>query len=152
MTDEYEPLKDSQHKFVWNDKLNSFSKRAKPPLTGSSNQDSVILQTMEEIESKSGIKRRSTLFWCFKLIIVVLIGYTIGFLLILYERSFLGGAVIIATALISFFTIVGYEITRGNQVTRSNKWMEKNKDRINQSLRPYGVTMFYSFTRSKLNS
>lgn len=136
------------YKYEWLDNENKFCLENKGEIFDLYAADAIDT-VMEEIEEESGIKKRSWLLTSTIIVILSLIGFLTGYFLILNSMKVAGGSVIMATPIIVFFLVVGYEMLQGSQVSRFNKWMKKNENRIGNHLRMYGTSMSYSINKGK---
>lgn len=142
----YTPPSKNTHKYTWQDSKNKFSLLQIPQFYNPYHS-SIIQNLIQEIEKKSGIKKRSSLLTAITLILFCSIGFLGGFFLIKSGFLTMGGVAIIITPILGYFLIIGYEITRGTQVERFNTWMAQNKERFDRQLQPYGLQLGYSVNK-----
>lgn len=138
------------YNYVWDDDKNQFFLETRGD-TSDVNRSETIFDVMDEVESESGIKRRSNLWTAILVIIFSSVGFLVGFFLILYSMKMAGGAVLTGTPIVVFFTVVGYEMLQMNQVSRFNLWMKRNELRLIKRVKVYGTSMTYSINKGNLN-
>lgn len=140
------------YKFYWDRNKSQFYKqwnlRNKDPNMGPIPHPK-IWELLKTIESKSGVKPLSGCLTFFLLVLLAGFGLGLGVYLIRIKQVQLAGIAFFFTPLFAFFVVIGTNMTRGTQVSRIDKWMKKNRGKLNKELYPIGYKVYHSFNTGK---
>ena len=135
------------------------------PLT--SQQKDMIESMVKVVLKRSGIKKAPCWLTTVIFIFITLLGFVLGYLLIVAGWTKTAGIVLITTPLVSFFIVIGYTIVRGTQIERFENWWRlpltdattvkvktvcnliKGGLDVKREFEKMGLTIYYSFSEGK---
>lgn len=137
------------YKFEWDDENNRFHDHPSPNFSNSFGFQREILEVVNLVESKSGVKKRPLYIYAILFLALVVLGFGAGFLLIYKRAQQLGSVILMITPFSVFFCVVGLVIVAGTQTERIDFYMAENEEEINELLAGTNCSISHSFHRGK---
>ena len=111
----------------------------------SAKEKDLIFESVNQIESRSGIKRISSLVVALSVVLLASFGFTIGLVFLTNGYSQSAGVCFIFTPLFTYFITVGRVMIKGGQMQRLCRFVDEEKSQIKQKLRDEGYFMNLNF-------